>query len=127
MSHPFFKNYGPLSISEIIEYLNIKNYKLKSDQKIEDIKDLFTANNSDITFFHSKKYKDIAKSTKASFCITTESLKNDLPKHCKALIVENVLVSVSNLTSKFYPESINDNFDETAISISETKLKDNVK
>ncbi len=127
MSHPFFKNYGPLSVSEIIKYLNIKNFKLKSDQNITDIKDLYTANNSDITFFNSKKYKDIAKNTKASFCITTESLKNDLPKHRNSLIVENVLVSVSKLTSKFYPESINDNFDETAISISETKFKDKVK
>ena len=127
MSHPFFKNYGPISVSEIIKYLNIKTNKLKSDQNITDIKDLFTANNSDITFFHSKKYKNIAKTTKASFCITTESLKNDLPKYCNSLIVENVLVSVSKLTSKFYPESINDNFDETAISISETKFKDKVK
>ena len=127
MSHPFFKNYGPLLVSEIIKYLNIKTDKLISDQNITDIKDLFTANSSDITFFHSKKYKDIAKSTKASFCITTESLKNDLPKHCNSLIVENVLVSVSKLTSKFYPESINDNFDETAVHISETKFKDKVK
>ena len=84
MSHPFFKNYGPISVSEIIKYLNIKTNKLKSDQNITDIKDLFTANNSDITFFHSKKYKEIAKSTKASFCITTESLKNDLPKDCNS-------------------------------------------
>ena len=75
MSNPFFKNYGPLSVSEITECLNIKDDTLNSDQKIEDIKDLFTANNSDITFFHPKKYKDIAKSTKASFCITTETLK----------------------------------------------------
>ena len=127
MSHPFFKNNGPLLLSEIIEYLNLKNYKLKSDQKIEDIKDLFTANNSDITFFHSKKYKEVAKNTKASFCITTDSLKNDLPINCNSLIVENVLISVSKLTSKFYPGSINDNFDETAISISETKFKDKVK
>ena len=66
MSNPFFKNYGPLSVSEIIEYLDIKTVTLNSDQKIEDIKDLFAANKSDITFFHSKKYKDIAKSTKAS-------------------------------------------------------------
>ena len=34
---------------------------------------------------------------------------------------------MSKLTSRFYPESINDNFDETAISISETKFKDKVK
>ncbi len=127
MFHPFFKNYGPISISDIQKLLNIQNEKLKNDQKITDIKDLYTANNSEITFYHSKKYKEIAKDTKASFCITTESLKNHLPKNCKPLIVDNVLVSVSKLTSKFYPDSINDDFDETAISISKTKFKDKVK
>ena len=40
MSHPFFKNYGPLSVSEIIKFLNIKTDNLKSDQNILDIKDL---------------------------------------------------------------------------------------
>ena len=127
MSHPFFKNYGPILISEILKYLDIKIKKLKDDKEILDIKDLYSSTNSDITFYHSKKYKEIAKNTKASFCITTESLKNDLSKNCNSIIVENVLVSVSKLTSKFYPESINDNFDETAISISETKFKDEVK
>ena len=52
MSHPFFKNSGPLSVSKIIEYLNIKTDKLNFDLNITDIKDLLTANNSDITFFH---------------------------------------------------------------------------
>ncbi len=127
MLHPFFKNYGPISISEIIQHLNIQTDKLNIDKEINDIKDLYSANNSDITFLHSKKYKEIAKDTKASFCITTEPLKNDLPKDCNPIIVENVLVAVSKLTSKFYPESINDNFDETAISILETKFKGKVK
>ena len=127
MSHPFFKNHGPILISEILKYLAIKINKLKDDKEILDIKDLYSSTNSDITFYHSKKYKEIAKNTKASFCITTETLKNDLSKNCNSLIVENVLVSVSKLTSMFYPESINDNFDETAILISETKFKDKVK
>ena len=127
MSHPFFKNHGPLLISDILIYLNIEIDNINFDQEIKDIKDLYTANNSDITFFHSKKYKEIAKETKASFCLTTNSLKDNLPKNCQPLIVENVLFSLSKLTSKFYPESINDDFDKTVISISETKFKDKVK
>tara|TARA_B100001250_G_scaffold411748_1_gene441121 strand:+ start:102 stop:1082 length:981 start_codon:yes stop_codon:yes gene_type:complete len=127
MSHPFFKNHGPILISEILKYLNIKIENLQNDNKILDIKDLYSSNNSDISFYHSKKYKEVAKSTKASFCVTTESLKKDLPTNCNPLVVENVLSSVSKLTSKFYPESINDNFDETAIFISETQYKDKVK
>ena len=81
----------------------------------------------DITFFHSKKYKDAAKKTKASFCITTENLKNELPKNCIPIIVENVLVSTSKITSLFYPDSINDDFDETLIPIFETNFNDKVK
>jgi UDP-3-O-[3-hydroxymyristoyl] glucosamine N-acyltransferase len=127
MINPFFKNNGPFKISDILHLLNIDDPKNINHQKIIDIKDLSTSEKNDITFFHSKKYKDFAKNTKASFCITTESMKNELPKNCKPLIVDNVLVSTAKVTSKFYPSSINDNFDYTARNIIETKFKDNVK
>jgi len=42
-------------------------------------------------------------------------------------VVENVLVSTSLITSKFYPSSINDNFDYTVRDITETNFKDKVK
>jgi len=127
MINPFFKNYGPFKISDILQQINLDHLKIDNDQDVTDIKDLFTSKKNDITFFHSKKYNDIAKNTKASFCITTESLKNQLPKNCRPLIVENVLVSTSKVTSKFYPSSINDNFDSTARPLTETKFKDKVK
>ena len=40
MSHPFFKNSGPILISEISKYLDIKINNLKVDKEILDIKDL---------------------------------------------------------------------------------------
>ena len=79
------------------------------------------------TFYHSKKYKELAKNTKASLCITSQALKTELPNSCTPLIVDNVLVAVSKLTTKFYPDAVNDNFDETAKSIDETEFKDKVK
>jgi UDP-3-O-[3-hydroxymyristoyl] glucosamine N-acyltransferase len=127
MINPFFENNGPFKISDILQLLDLEVPITPNDQKINDIKDLFTSEKDDITFFHSKKYKDIAKNTKASFCLTTESLKNELPKNCKPLVVGNVLVSTSKVTSKFYPSSTNDNFDYTAKDITETKFKDKVK
>jgi len=127
MINPFSKNNGPFKISDILLLINIDNIKITNDTKINAIKDLFTSEKNDITFFHSKKYKDIAKNTKASFCLTTEILKDELPKSCIPLIVENVLVSTSKVTTKFYPHSINDNFDYTARDINETKFKDKVK
>ena len=61
MINPFFKNNGPFKISDILRLINLDDFKIPNDQKIIDIKDLFTSEKNDITFFHSKKYKDIAK------------------------------------------------------------------
>ncbi len=127
MSNPFFLNHGPFDILDLLKIIGISDKKNYSQKKVFDIKDLVNASNKDITFFHSKKYKDFAKNTKASFCITSDSLKSELPRNCIPLVVENILLSTSKVTAKFYPESLNDNFDDTTINISETKLKDKVK
>ena len=126
MTHPFFKNHGPFKFSEIVNLLKINIDNSPNEKEIYDIKDLVSSTKNDITFFHSKKYKEVAKKTKASFCLTTDVLKNELPESCLALVVENVLVSTSKITSIFYPDSINDNFDETSISINDTHFKDKV-
>src|SRR5210317_1535039 len=120
MSNPFFKNHGPFLILDILNYLEIKTVSVSKNVKINDIKALDSSNNSEITFFHSKKYKELAQKTKASFCITTESLKNELPSSCVPLIVDNVLISVSKVTSIFYPDAVNDDFDISAANIDDT-------
>ena len=127
MSISFFKNYGPFKISDILILLNINNENKLITDEVKDIKDLFTADSNEITFFHSKKYIDTAKKTKASFCITNKVLKNELPKSCIPLVVENVLMSTSIVTSKFYPDAINDNFDDDVKNINQTQFKDKVK
>ena len=127
MSNPFYKNHSPFKISEILESLEIKFEKDTLDKEVTDIKDLLNANDNEITFLHSNKYSEVARKTKASFCITTNLLKHYLPKSCIPIIVENVLVATSKITSKFYPESVNDNFDDTAINIDETNFKNNIK
>ena len=126
MSNIFFKNKGPFKFSDIAKILNLGLDIKKEDNQIKDIKDLFASDKDDITFFHSKKYNDIAKKTKASFCLTTKALKNELPKSCIPLVVDNVLVSTSKITSLFYPDSINDDFDDNAINIKDTEFKDKV-
>ena len=127
MSNPFYKNYSPFKISEIFKSLNLKFNNNNLDRDILDIKDLVSANETEISFFHSKKYSEVAKNTKASFCITNNSLKHNLPKGCVPIIVENVLVATSIVTTKFYPDSVNDDFDDTAISIDETNFKQKVR
>ncbi len=127
MTNPFFKNQGPFKISDIYKILNLNLDDSFKDHEVFDIKDLYSSKQNEITFFHSRKYKDSAINTKASYCLTTENLKNELPKSCKAIIVKNVLIATSNITAKFYPTSIYDNFDNSVININETEFKDKVK
>ena len=126
MSNPFFKNKGPFSVIDIIDVLNIRNESVTKDAEVSDIKDLYSSGNSEITFLHSKKYKELAQKTKASFCVTTETLKNELPTSCIPLVVENVLLSVSKITSMFYPNAVNDDFDDSTTYIDQTQFKDKV-
>ena len=127
MVNPFFKNNGPFKFNEILKDLNLKLDEKKEDLIITDIKDLQNSKINEITFFHSKKYKLAANNTKASFCITSQNLIEELPNTCKPIIVDNVLVSTSIITAKFYPDSINDNFDITVEEINNTKFNDTVK
>ena len=127
MQNPFFKNHGPFKLSDILFILNLNDVNFDIEHNITDVKDLFTSKNNEISFFHSKKYKNFANNTKASFCLTTDKLKDELPKSCKPLIVNNVLVSTALVTAKFYPDSINDYFDESVIEIQDTEFKDKIK
>ena len=126
MDNPFFKNNGPFKLKDILRDIGLENDQNNQDQNIIDIKDLQNSKLNEITFFHSKKYKTTANNTRASFCITTKSLKNELPKSCLPIIVNNVLVSTSVITAKFYPDSINDDFDNSTTYVDETNFKDKV-
>ena len=110
MPNHFFKNTGPHNINYLLTSINLTNQNF-SDAQINDIKDLSSSQNNEITFFHSKKYIDLAKFTKASYCLTTENLRSILPKTCKPIVSNKVLLHTAQITKIFYPESITDNFD----------------
>ena len=126
MINPFFKNTGPYEIDYLLKSLDLKSQKFSNDN-IKDIKDLKLSENGDITFFHSKKYNDLAKSTKASYCITNNNLKSFLPESCKVIISENILLHTAMITKIFYPDSVVDDFDSTVIEINNTEFKDKIK
>jgi len=96
----FFKRKGPFLLNEIFN-----NTQFKKKIKIFDIKTLKEAKNIDLTFFKSIDYIDSAKLTKASYCLTTEKLKNYLPKNCKPIVVTNVLFELCKVIKKFYPSA----------------------
>ena len=127
MSNPFFKNYGPFEINELLKKSNVKINEKFKNVKIFDIKDLYNSTSKDITFFHSKKYSDAASKTNANFCITTNVLKDFLPKNCTKIIVDNVLISTSLITKLFYPDSVTDDFDTSVKDIKKTNFKKKVK
>ena len=126
ISNPFFKNKGPFTINRIFNSTGIKSTDNFKDEKVYDIKDLFNSTKKDITFFHSKKYKNLASKTKALFCITSDNLKDYLPKKCKKIITTNVLVATAKITKMFYPDSITDDYDRNVIDISKTSFKKKV-
>jgi len=122
MINLFFENKGPFKINEIL--LNLKtNNKIKNlDKNIFDIKNLVSATNNDITFFHSKKYDSVASTTKALYCITLKQFSAILPKSCEPIFVDNVLVSTAIVTRMFYPNAVTDDFDNNVNSIEKTSF-----
>ena len=91
--------------------------------KINDVKSLDKANKNDLTFFDSKKYKNLANQTNAIFCITTKNLINELPKKTEKIIVNNVLPELARVTKLIYPFSDIDYPDLSLKDISKHKYK----
>ena len=127
MLNPFFINIGPIKINDVLISANINNKFEYVETNIFDIRDLVTASNKDITFFHSKKYESLVLKTKAAYCITTKQLSGMLPKNCKPIEVENVLVSTAMITKVFYPDAITDDFDFQTVAIEKTPFHKLVK
>ena len=79
--------------------------KFKKKIKLNNIKSLGEATKLDLTFYDSKKYKNLASQTKARYCITTENLSKDLPKSIEKIIVKKVLVELARVSKIMYPFS----------------------
>ena len=127
MLNPFFKNVGPFKIEKLLDIVESKNKNNFKSDKIFNITDLNNATKKDLTFFHSKKYSLLASQTKASYCVTLNSLSKFLPDSCKKIIVDNVLLDIAKITKEFYPDSVVDDFDDSVKDISKTTFKKKVK
>ena len=127
MINHFFKNKGPFKIDKLLSLAKVENKKNIKNFKVTDIKDLVTAKNTEITFFHSKKYDYLAKKTKALFCITSSNLSKILPNTCNPIIVDNVLINTAIITKIFYPNSVTDDFDSNVKAIKNSSYKTKVK
>ncbi len=98
-SNLFFKKKS-LKANKLFPKLN-----LKKNLTIASVKPLHLANENDLTFFDSVKYKADALSTKASLCITTEKLEKFLSNNTHKIIVQNVLFELAKTLKKIYPHA----------------------
>ena len=112
MTNLFFKKIKNIKINDILFNLRLK--KNKKNVSINDIKELDAAGINDITFFHSIRYLESLKKTKAKYIITSKKFKNIIPKKFIIIEVSNILVSVANIALLFYPNALKDSFDKTA-------------
>ena len=87
--------------------------KVKKNFNVENIKPLHKAVKGDISFFDSINYKELAKKTKASACITNEKIEKFLPSNTQRIIVKNVLFELSKILKIVYPSSDIDFSDKT--------------
>ena len=87
--------------------------EIKKNFKVENIKPLHKAGKGDISFFDSINYKEFAKKTKASACITNEKIEKFLPSKTQRIIVKNVLFELSKILKIVYPSSDIDLSDKT--------------
>ena len=127
MSHLFFKNHGPFKIIDLLKDLKLNDIENLVNNLVVDVSDLQTADKNHLTFFHSKKYHIYASKTKASHCITLKNLAHYLPNTCKPICVDNVLLIFSQITSKFYPDAVNDHFDNSVKKVEELNFNSNIK
>ncbi len=120
MKNIFFKKKSYLKTNDI--YLSLNKKKQKINHIIKDIKDLENATSKDISFFHSVKYLNLLKKTKCKLVITNSKFKKIIPRNIKIIEVSNVLLAVSKITSLFYPNALNDNFDANVNKVSKKKF-----
>ena len=79
------------------------NLKTKNDFIINEVKTLLSAQKNDLTFFESLRYKNEAQNTNGGICITTDKLKDYLPKQTDKVLVKNVLFELAKVLKKIYP------------------------
>ena len=87
--------------------INIKKLfpktKFKFNNIVKNVKTLKVAEENDLTFFDSIKYKSNAEKTQASYCLTSENLAKYLPVSTEKIIVKNVLFELAKVLKKMYP------------------------
>ena len=81
------------------------NLVFKEKIRIDNVTPLISSSLNDLTFLDSIRYKLFAQKTKAGYCLTTKKLEKFLPKTTNKIIVNNVLLELSKILKKLYPDA----------------------
>ncbi len=121
MKNPFFKKKNNVEINDILKCIGQK--KSKNNFKVNDISDLESAGKNDISFFHTGKYLEKIKKTKCKLVITNQKLEKIVPRSIRIILVSNVLLTTAKVTSLFYPDALDDTFDDNVLPINKKMFK----
>jgi len=120
----FFEKQGPFSLIELAKIVNpADEFSNMKDFKIYGVENLLNANENDMTFLNSIKYKDLSIKTKASACLTTTNLSKYLPDKCIKINVKNILFAITQISKKFYPNADFDYPDINLVYFNEVEEK----
>ena len=128
MISKFYNKVNNLKLSLIIKELKIKDkINFNKNITINNISTLDQSKKNDITFFHSSKYLNLIPKIKTSYVLTNKKFLKFFNTKYKLLIVDNVLLSVAKLTSLFYPDALNDDFESNFLNTDQIKKFKKVK
>ena len=80
------------------------NLKFKQNNFIKNIRIIAKAKKGDLTFLESAKYKHLAVSTKASYCLTNKNLEKFLPSSVEKIIVDRIQLGEPDDSGRRKPE-----------------------
>ena len=126
-NNPFFKKRKKIYLYDILKILNIKELKSYKNTLISDIKNLDESLKNNISFLHSARYKNDLKSSNSNYIITTNNLSKFIPNSKNQIVVKNVLTSVAKITELFYPDSLEENFEDKFVKTNYKKKYKQVK
>lgn len=84
------------------------------DILVQDIAPLGQSNTGSLTYYSSKKHREIAQKTKAGACFVTPDLKADLPASTVPLVVDNPRVAFALSAASLYAEITHQDMDATS-------------
>jgi UDP-3-O-[3-hydroxymyristoyl] glucosamine N-acyltransferase len=108
MEHPgFFERAGPYALSEVAAAAGAKIPSgADATVKIDDVRPLFEAGPSHISFIDNKKYLSQLDATKAGACLVVPAVADRVPAGTTALITQQPYHGFARALALFYPASM---------------------